>query len=771
MAETKINWIWMRNWTAEDKEEAALVLFRKEIDIQRMPQKGIIQVSADSRYKLYVNGQLAEIGPCKGDRQIWFADKVNLMPYLKKGKNVLAVRVLRYPTVQNKGCFGIYRTEFPGFFAEGKILDDEGKEYSLDARDGWKVRKDENFHIVSESELFAPLQILENTRGALWQAGWMNPGYDTEGWEAPYRYSDMNQAVSPGNLQKRPIPFLFRKESRFGDVVQTQDKIISKEEWQKFLNGEQSILIPPNAKVSVEISAGVERTAYLHLALEQGAKAQISILQSEGYVLGGERGDLKVPVKGNREDYKAGFLAGFTDHYICAGFGTKESPEVYEPFWFRTFRFIRFEMKTYEEPLVLRNFTYTETGYSLNVQTKADASDERFKKIWEISERTLRCCMHETYEDCPFYEQLQYAMDIRAQILYTYAISADDRLARKCMEDFRRSQRYDGLLNCAAPRYDASVIPGFSIYYILMLYDHMMYFGDKELLENHMPTVEGILQFFHRNRNSKGYVEKIGGLNGKARFWSFIDWAVEWENTTGIPPAVLKGPVTMESLLYILGLQKAAKIAEYLDRKEQSALLMQRAEQVQEAVRTFCTGKDGMLQDGPGIEEYSQHTQVFAVLTDTVAGEQAKENLRKTILYKEKYSQCSVAMVYYLFRALEKTGMYELTESYWNIWQRMIDKYTTTCVEDEVQERSECHAWGALILYELPSVILGIRPSAPGYEKMEVKPVPGYLKSARGQVITPKGMVNVEWYRENKEIHIKLETSEGKVEKEMEVQE
>lgn len=81
------------------------------------------------------------------------------------------------------------------------------------------------------------------------------------------------------------------------------------------------------------------------------------------------------------------------------------------------------------------------------------------------------------------------------------------------------------------------------------------------------------------------------------------------------------------------------------------------------------------------------------------------------------------------------------------------------------------HAWGALILYELPSVILGIRPSAPGYEKMEVKPVPGYLKSARGQVITPKGMVNVEWYRENKEIHIKLETSEGKVEKEMEVQE
>lgn len=769
MADKKTNWIWLQNWTAQDKEEATLVLFRKEIDIQGTPEDAGIRISADSRYKLYVNGQLAETGPCKGDRQVWFADEINLIPYLKKGKNVLAVQVLRYPIMKNKGCFGIYRTEFPGFFAEGKILDDKGTEYSLDATDGWKVRKDKKFHIVSESDLFAPLWILENTAGECWKKGWMKPAYNEEGWESPYEYPDMDQSVSPGNLQKRPIPFLFRKKNRFEKVIQIQNDTITKEQWKRFLNGEEKIVIPPHTKVSAEISAGVERTSYLHLAMEQGQNARISILQSEAYVLGGERGDLKVPVKGDREDYEKGFLAGFTDHYTCAGSGTKEEPEVYEPFWFRTFRFVRLEIETEEEPLTLKYFDYTETGYPLDVKTKAEASDERFAKIWEISERTLRCCMHETYEDCPFYEQLQYAMDARTQILYTYAISADDRLARRCMEDFRRSQRYDGLLNCAAPRYDASVIPGFSIYYILMLHDHMMYFGDKELLEEHMPTAERILQFFQRSLSPEGYVKKIGGLNGKARFWSFIDWAVEWESTTGIPPATLKGPVTMESLLYILGLQKVAEIAEYLGRKEQGILFRERAEKVQTAVREFCTGKDGMMQDGPGIEEYSQHTQVFAVLTDTVTGELAKQNLRKTILQKEKYPQCSVAMAYYLFRALEKTGQYELTESYWDIWQRMIDKHATTCVEDEVQERSECHAWGALILYELPSVILGVRPSAPGYEKTAVRPVPGYLKSARGQVITPKGMVDVEWHRENHKVYIKTETPDGRSEKEMEI--
>ena len=144
--------------------------YRLEIELEEAGE-AIVDLSANSRYRLWINEKPVLSGPCRSNQFRHYYETVDLKPYLKKGKNVLAVRVLRYPTVQNKGCFGIYRTEFPGFFAEGRILDDEGKEYSLDARDGWKVRKDENFHIVSESELFAPLQILENTRGALWQDG------------------------------------------------------------------------------------------------------------------------------------------------------------------------------------------------------------------------------------------------------------------------------------------------------------------------------------------------------------------------------------------------------------------------------------------------------------------------------------------------------------------------------------------------------------------------------------------------------------------------
>lgn len=737
-------WIWLKNWSAEDRNEPALVLFRKVLEVAGDLKRAGFCISADSRYKLYINGELAEVGPSRGDGQVWFYDEKDVLPYLKSGENVVAVQVLRYPRIHGKGNHGIFRTEFPGLYLKGKLvfLDENGdereEEFCADA--SWRARKDGGFSIVSESEIFAPLQIYEERRPSGDLKGWMRADYDDSGWEKASVYPRLSEAVSPGNLHQRTIPFLYRTERKFRDIVTLRETVTSRQAWEGLIRQGTPLLIPAHSREIVEISAGEEMTGYLHLALYRGKGTDMRILQSESYVTDERKGDL--PVKGRRDDWEKGHLEGFCDLYHVAGFGTKEIPEEYEPFWFRTFRFIRLEIATAEEPVTITRLDYTETGYPLEVRTSIRTSDPELGAIWEMSERTLRRCMHETYEDCPFYEQLQYAMDSRTQILYTYAVAADDRLARKCMDDFRRSQRYDGLINCSYPNYGPNVIPGFSIYYILMLHDHMMYFGDREMLEQFMPSVDGIMNFFHRHREN-GLVQKVGGLNGE-RFWSFIDWTPEWDETTGVPPATRSGPITMESLLYIMGLQAAADLSDYLGEPERAAMYRKRAEGVKEAVRESCTGADGMLRDGPGIDQYSQHPQVFAVLTDTLDREAAKKNLEKTLRYPEKYAQCSVAMAYYLFRALEKAGLYEWSTQYWNIWKRMLAKGATTCVEDEVGERSECHAWGALMLYELPSVILGVRPAKPGYGAVSVAPHGEMLEWFKGEVITPRGMVYVE---------------------------
>ena len=71
----------------------------------------------------------------------------------------------------------------------------------------------------------------------------------------------------------------------------------------------------------------------------------------------------------------------------------------------------------------------------------------------------------------------------------------------------------------------SNVIPAFSIYYLLMVHDHMMYLGDKALVKRHLPAIDGILGFFDRNLSEQGLVGKSGGPIMRHRYWSFIDWA------------------------------------------------------------------------------------------------------------------------------------------------------------------------------------------------------------------------------------------------------
>lgn len=756
------NWIWSPKWSPEDKDFPRVMLFRKKFTMEYEPYMGRLQISADTRYKLYVNNSLVEVGPSRGDQQVWFYDTIDILPYLKKGMNMIGVSVLRYPEDPASGNHGMFRTPIPGLYVAGKAEDMVGNEYDVSADASWKCMIDRNVTFYREEERFAPLVIHENTTGNPELFGWKTAQYDDNRWNhaKPYIKKLVPEAVSPGNLKPRNIPYMYRKKKKFRNIIDVKKSEHTRNEWINFLKGEKELVIPAYSETIVELDAGEETTGYIKTVFSGGRGASVSLLYSEAYVQEGFAGPEHIPVKADRMDYEKGHLCGYEDTYHVAGVGTMTEYEIYEPYWFRTFRFVRLHITTAEEGIILHGLDYEETGYPLEVCTSVRTSDQSLKEIWEISERTLQRCMHETYEDCPFYEQLQYIMDARLQILYTYTVSADDRLARKCMDDLRRSQRYDGVLNCSYPNCNTNVIPGFSIYYILMVYDHMMYFGDRTLVAEHMPAIDLILHYFERHLTEEGYVEKVGGINMEARFWSFIDWAKEWNDTSGMPTAGLKGPLTMETLLYIYGLQNAGYLADFLGRGEEARLYRERSKKAQEAVRKYCIGENKMVQDGPGIDKYSQHCQVFALLTDTVDLEQGKRNLLKTI-EEPGYTQCTVAMRFYLFRALEKVGLYAYTDRYWDTWRNMIKMHCTTCVESEAYARSECHAWGSLILYELPSISLGVRPAAPGYKKVRIAPVAGYLTNASGIVKTPAGMVRVSWKIEDGAFKIDYEVPQN----------
>ena len=95
MNRLRTNWIWLPNWIPEDDSDACIVYFRKEMMVDdALPAKKEIKITADSRYKLYINGKFVQEGPQKPlDQKEWFVDTANAVrPTLCRGQTLWRLR-------------------------------------------------------------------------------------------------------------------------------------------------------------------------------------------------------------------------------------------------------------------------------------------------------------------------------------------------------------------------------------------------------------------------------------------------------------------------------------------------------------------------------------------------------------------------------------------------------------------------------------------------------------------------------------------------------
>src|SRR5690606_32772830 len=102
--------------------------FRKSFDLKAIPDHFIVHVSADNRYKLYINEHLVSLGPASGDILNWNFETVNLSPYLKEGENVLAAVVWNFGAKRPMAQISYGRTEFivQGNTKQERIVNTDG---------------------------------------------------------------------------------------------------------------------------------------------------------------------------------------------------------------------------------------------------------------------------------------------------------------------------------------------------------------------------------------------------------------------------------------------------------------------------------------------------------------------------------------------------------------------------------------------------------------------------------------------------------------------
>jgi hypothetical protein len=164
--------------------------------------------------------------------------------------------------------------------------------------------------------------------------------------------------------------------------------------------------------------------------------------------------------------------------------------------------------------------------------------------------------------------------------------------------------------------------------------------------------------------------------------------------------------------------------------------------------------EEGIYTDGPSSPEYSQHSQVFAILSETVTGDAARDLMLRA-LEDTTLAQCSYSMQFYLFRAVEKVGLYnKLFPSLMAPWRQMIGDNLTTWAEHANNARSDCHGWSASPVHEIVTQVFGVSPAQPGFKRVRIAPRMELFETARGKFVTPAGDVSVAWNKEALEVEV-----------------
>lgn len=116
------NWVWVTDWQDSSTENTAgrLVTFTRKVQLDSVPSQAIIQCTADTRYKLLVNGFQICAGPSRSAPERWLYDTVDLAAHLVQGENTLVFVVMRW-FYANRAAMPFVRTGHPGLTVTGTV--------------------------------------------------------------------------------------------------------------------------------------------------------------------------------------------------------------------------------------------------------------------------------------------------------------------------------------------------------------------------------------------------------------------------------------------------------------------------------------------------------------------------------------------------------------------------------------------------------------------------------------------------------------------------
>ena len=720
-----------RQWDARwvevpgcDPQAYGVYLFRKELDLAAVPESFPVWVSADNRYKLYVNGELVSLGPARCDIEHWVFEEVDLAPRLKAGRNVIAAKVWNEGPSRAEAQFSL-RTAF--------ILQGTSEASAvLNTGAGWKCIQDKGNTVSTTGRVFGYSVVSpdEQVDMALRERGWMESGFDDAHWAEP-------RAISPGTpkltvgidvgktwrLIPSPLPQMELKPQRFASVRRSEQLQIP----AGFPQGNVPVRIPAHTKANFLLDNAVLTNAFPTVVLNGGKGARVQLTYAEALT------DARFS-KGNRDEIEGKRISGRTD--VLLADGTKD--QEYTSCFYRTFRYVNVEVETQDEALEIADLYSTFVGFPFVMRARLDAPDPVMSRILEVGWRTARLCAVETYMDCPYYEQLQYGGDARIQELVSLFNAGDPRLLRSLIQQLDRSRQPEGITQSRYPSVNPQIIPTYSMAFIWELHDYMMYVDDPDFVKETIPGTRQVIDYFMRYTDEGGSIRNLPN-------WAFVDWATGFMR--GMSPTGSDGGSAVLDLHLLLTYQIAADLEKFYGMGDYVRLYGDRAARLAETIRSrYWDASKGLFADTVDKNVYSQHANALAILTGLVQGEEARQ-VALHIQDDASLTQASLYFKYYTHAAMIRAGLADAYMNWLDVWRHNLELGMTTWGETSNVEntRSDCHAWGSSPNIEFFRTILGIDSAAPLFKQVAIRPALGDIREIGGSMPHPAGEIAVKY--------------------------
>jgi hypothetical protein len=738
-------WIWPKKCGTSINQ---YVEFRHEFEVSS-PASALLVISVDSNYALRLNDEFVEAGQYADYPRNKVFDTLPVEKFLRPGKNVLSI-VVYY---QGQSTAGYLNGDTPGLlyeltFGEQKITSGTQTQY----RPATAYRTGPMPKITGQLGF-----------GFFYDATKETPSHHA--WTS-ITSQDIDATCQDRSLRPRPIAKLtigdriktricaqgvFRRAGEKDTLAASmQTDFFSTRTSNEIFAQSANFELPGKTPITIAPPATVDDGTYLILDLgrEEAGFFDLEIDASAGTVIdianGEHLDDLRVRA----------FVGGrnFAYQYIC-----KQGRQRFTHYFRRLAgRYLQLQFRNISQPLQLYYAGLLPTDYPLDRKGGFTSCDSLLNQIYETSVRTLRLCMHEHYEDCPWREQALYTNDSRNQALCGYYAFGEYDFPAASFDLLVEGLKDDGYLELCAPADIPITIPSFSLAWILEVADHWQFRADLAYVQKQYPRIKKMLQkYLPTIRESL-----LPCPQGK-RYWHFYDWAENLAGSVGgdctafgeLKWTRFDAPL---NALFVMALDSAAKLAVAAGNGHDADDYKQAAEKLRAAFhdRFWDANESAYFSyaDEKTPKYFAELTQSLVLLAGLCPKTIAAQLRSRLASENNGLTETTLSQSFYKFEALmaEKEifgkRIFDLIS---RDWSKMLFAGATSFWEtmkggwDFDNAGSLCHGWSAIPVYFYQAYALGVRPIDPGFKTFLVDPLHAILPTAKGKIPTPAGEIEV----------------------------